>query len=210
MAGPSSLEPPSPPRPVPGRWLVPEPPPCCDRLMRNIVLRGSQFRAPSPPAGAPQAGRWFKTSFQKIRAGQRRALRPPPAPSPACFRRSRRGGQFIRLTCPRAPSFAGRWSVWSRGRVLHLRNACPPACFEKRAESSFGTRPFQRPGQPCGGLQRPLRPVGPAASNHRPKYTVLQRENSLVMPYSLNKEEQVQGMYRKQDQMKPTPNLRTR
>ena len=61
---------------------------------------------------------------------------------------SRAGGQFeFRVVLP------------------HLRIiAFPPACFEKRADSSFGTRsprPFQRPGQPCGGLQRPVSPVGP-------------------------------------------------
>ena len=41
--------------------------------------------------------------------------------------------------------------------LLHLRILL--ACFERRAESPFGTRsprPFQRPGQPRGGLQRPV------------------------------------------------------
>ena len=134
LAGPSILEAPSPPRPIPRRWLVPDPPSGRDRPMRNAALRGSQFRAPIPTAAARHAGRWFKTSFKK-KAGQRRALRPPPAPIPARYRRSRPGGQFIRPTCPRAPSFAGRWSVWSRVVLLHLSQCLPPPRVSKNERS---------------------------------------------------------------------------
>ena len=79
LAGPSSLEPPSPPRPISGRWLVPEPPPGRDRPMRNPALRGSQFRAPSPPAAAPQAWRRFKTSLKKTGGSKARSSAAPGA-----------------------------------------------------------------------------------------------------------------------------------
>ena len=116
---------PRPQRPIPGRWLVPEPPPGRDRPICVPALRGGQLRAPSPPAVAPQAGRGFKTSFQKRVSG--RALRPPPAPSPARFRRARRGVQFKRPTCPRTPSFARRWSVRVPDRITPSPQCSSPA-----------------------------------------------------------------------------------
>lgn len=65
----------------------------------------------------------------------------------------------------------GQVVSWSSGSSHSTSAMLAPACFEKRTESSFCTRlprPFQRPGQPCGGLLRLVRPVRPAPARTAP------------------------------------------
>ena len=158
--GPPASSLPRPPRPIPGRWLVPEPPPGRDRPICDAALRRGQFRAPSPPVVAPQAERGFKTSFRK--RVSRRALRPPPSPpSPSAAR-----GSLSMADMSSHIEFRAQSVSLSPGSYYSISAMLVPRVFLKRAGSSFGPRSPARhsvPGCRAAATDASCVPYGPHA-----------------------------------------------
>ena len=155
---------PRPPRPILGRWLVPEPPPGRDRPVCDPALHGEV--SSGRPARPRRRHRWFKTSFQKngretgaLFGRPRRRARHDFAERDAEFNLNGR-----HVLAHRVSRAVGQFE--SRIVLLHLRNARPPRFLkdERILRRPPLPRPSQRPGSPRGGLQRIMRPVRPACA----------------------------------------------
>ena len=159
--------------PIPGRWLVPEPPAGRDRPICVPAMRGGQLRALSPPAVAPQAGRGFKTSFQKRVSG--RALRPPPAPSPALFRRARRGVQKT-ADMSSHTEFRAQFGSLSPGSYYSISAMLEPRVLKNEWDPPSAPRSPARhsvPGCRAAASDASCDPYGPRARARRPRGAML-------------------------------------
>ena len=173
MAGPSSLEPPSPPRPIPGRWLVPEPPPGRDRPICTPALREGSVGRPArlQRRHKPAAGlkRVFKNECPACSSAA-------PVAAPGGKVAERGAGVIIygRYVLARRVSRAGA-QFESRIVLLHLRNACPSRFWKT---SGVLLRPplsarHSAPGSRVAASDASCAPYGARTRARRPRGTML-------------------------------------
>ena len=173
MAGPSSLEPPSPPTP-PSRGAGSSLSRHQAAIGRCVILRytGRSVPGARPARGGATDG--LKLVFKK-RAGNERALRPPRRRARHDF--AERDAEFNlngrHVLAHRVSRAVGQFE--SRIVLLHLRNARAPR-FLKTSGSSVGPRSPARhsvPGRRAAASNASCDPYGPHARARRPRGATL-------------------------------------
>ncbi len=152
---------PRPPRPILGRWLVPEPPPGRDRPVCDPALHGEV--SSGRPARPRRRHRWFKTSFQKT-GGKRARSSAAPGAGPGIISPSATRSSIYTADMSSHTEFRAQLVSLSPGSYYSISAMLAFLKNERILRRPPLPRPSQRPGSPRGGLQRIMRPVRPACA----------------------------------------------